>query len=77
MKVYTVSARYVEWAEFERFPDNDKHNIVEICYPYAGGEPDDFLEFELSTMNTNESGSRTCSVLGSLPEKQQQQHMLL
>lgn len=24
VKVYTVSARYVEWAEFERFPDNDK-----------------------------------------------------
>jgi len=24
VKVYTVNARYVEWAEFERFPDNEK-----------------------------------------------------
>ena len=24
VKVYTVSALYVEWAEFERFPDNEK-----------------------------------------------------
>ena len=24
VKVYTVSARYVEWAEFERFLDNEK-----------------------------------------------------
>ena len=28
VKVYAVNARYVEWAEFERFPDNEKINSL-------------------------------------------------
>ena len=28
VKVYTVSARYVEWDEFKRFPDNGKMKVL-------------------------------------------------
>lgn len=35
VKVYTVSARYVDWVEFERFPDNEK--ILSLIFVGLGG----------------------------------------
>ena len=48
VKVYTVNARYVEWVEFERFPDNEKiialkSDITTLEEELASGSDDDKL----------------------------------
>ena len=57
VKVYTASARYVEWAEFERFPDNDKIKLLKCAITFSELEEDsdENSEVELNMMKkTNE-----------------------
>ena len=48
VKVYTVLVRHVKWAEFERFPDNEKINTLKSSISTLQEENAPHAEFKLS-----------------------------
>ena len=50
VKAYTASACYVEWGEFEHFPDNEKISFLKSAISALVEESDKNLEVELNKM---------------------------
>ena len=63
VKVYTVSARHVEWIEFERFPEDDKRLSLKSTISQMEAEPNKHSKVELNTMQKKFEDYTTHTVL--------------